>query len=71
ARERKLSLLWTELSFRLEDLGLEKLANRCSIMGRYWADPAVFTQDFLDTADTRRLSDIEKLAYASLKVLKK
>jgi len=71
ARERKLSLLWTELSFRIEDLGLEKLAHRCQIMGKYWADPADFTRDFLQGTDLRRLSDIEKLAYASLKVLKK
>jgi len=71
AKEKKLSLLWTELSFRLEDLGLRKLAHRCSILGRYWADPAAFTKDFLDHADIGRLLDIEKLAYASLKALKK
>jgi hypothetical protein len=71
AREKKLSLLWTELSFRLEDLGLKKLAHRCSILGRYWADPEAFTKNFLDSADISRLLDIEKLAYASLKALKK
>jgi len=71
AREKKLSLLWTELSFRLEDLGLKKLAHRCSILGRYWADPEAFTKNFLDSADIGRLLDIEKLAYASLKELKK
>jgi len=71
AREKKLSLLWTELSFRLEDLRLKKLAHRCSILGRYWADPEAFTKNFLDSADIGRLLDIEKLAYASLKELKK
>jgi hypothetical protein len=71
ARERKLSLLWTELSFKVEDLGLEKLSSRCSIMGRFWADPAAFAADFLNSADIRRLEDIEKIAYTSLKELKR
>jgi hypothetical protein len=71
ARERKLSLLWTELSFRIENLGLEKLANRCQVMGKYWADPSDLTKDFLKGTDVHRLSDIEKLAYASLKEMKK
>ena len=68
-KERELSLLWTELSFKLDDLGLKKLANRCSLKGRYWADPAAFDKAFLNRADIR-LSEIEKLAYASLKELK-
>lgn len=71
AIEKKLSLLWTELSFRIDDLDLNKLANRCSILGRYWADPTAFTKDFLDSVDIDRLLDIEKLAYTSLKDLKK
>lgn len=68
-RERELSLLWTELSFKLEDLGLKKLANRCSLKGRYWADPAAFDKAFLNRADIR-LSEIEQLANDSLKELK-
>lgn len=68
-RERELSLLWTELSFKLEDLGLKKLANRCSLKGRYWADPTAFNKNFLNQADIR-LTDIEQLAYASLKEFK-
>lgn len=68
-KERELSLLWTELSFKLEDLGLKKLANRCSLKGRYWADPVAFNKTFLNRADIR-LSDIEQLAHASLKDLK-
>ncbi len=68
-KERDLSLLWTELSFKIEDLGLKKLADRCSLKGRYWADPAAFDKAFLNRADIR-LSEIEKLAYASLKELK-
>jgi len=68
-KEKELSLLWTELSFKIEDLGLKKLANRCSVKGRYWADPAAFNKTFLNQADIR-LSEIEKLAYTSLKELK-
>lgn len=71
ARERKLSLLWTELSFRIEDLGLKKLASRCSIMGRYWADPTAFSIDLIQGTDIGPLVDIEKLAYASLKAQRK
>jgi len=68
-KERELSLLWTELSFKLEDIGLEKLANRCSLKSRYWADPDAFNKTFFNQADIR-LSDIEQLALASLKELK-
>jgi len=68
-KERDLSLLWTELSFKIEDLGLKKLADRCSLKGRYWSDPAAFDKAFLNRADIR-LSDIEQLASASLKELK-
>jgi len=68
-KERELSLLWTDLSFGLEDLGLKKLATRCSMKGRYWADPAAFNKTFLNRADIR-LADIEQLAYASLKEFK-
>ena len=68
-RERELSVLWTELSFKLEDLDLKKLAIRCSLKGRYWADPVAFNKAFLNQADIR-LSEIEKLAHTSLKELK-
>jgi hypothetical protein len=64
--ERKLSLRWTNLSFRLEDLGLSGLAKRCQIKGKYWADQSRFTRDFLDKAGTR-LSDVERLALLTLK----
>jgi len=55
AKETKLSLLWTELTFKIDDLGLKKLANRCSVMGQYWADPAGFSEDFFKTADIDRI----------------
>ncbi len=70
AAERKLSLLWTDLAFALEDLGLDKLAERCNLRGRYWADPALFDADFFDQAG-QRLADIEALALESLHGLEK
>ena len=59
--EKELSLRWTELSFELEDIGLNKLANRCRVTGKYWADPKKFSASFLDTlAD--KLNQIEQSA---------
>ncbi len=69
-KEERLSLKWTQLAFELEDLGLNKLASRCSIKGRYWANPSDFDRDFLDRAGMR-LADIERLAQNSLKQLEK
>ena len=51
ATEAKLAGLWTELGFRLIDLGLTKLAKRCDIRGRYWANPNNLDTDFLQRAD--------------------
>ncbi len=50
-QEAKLSEMWTELGFRLSDLGLSKLSKRCDIKGRYWADPDRFDSEFLQKAD--------------------
>ncbi len=61
AREAKLSEMWTELGFRLTDLGLSKLAKRCDIKGRYWADPNRFDSEFLQKADVG-LERMEQLA---------
>jgi hypothetical protein len=69
-KERELSLLWTELAFELEDLDLDKLAGRCTLKGRYWADPALFDAGFLDRAGNR-LADIEALAMESIQALEK
>ena len=69
-KEERLSLKWTQLAFELEDLGLNKLASRCSIKGRYRANPAEFDPDFLERVGMR-LSDIEQLAQKSLKELGK
>lgn len=69
-KEERLSLSWTQLAFELEDLGLNKLASRCSIKGRYWANPADYDRDFLERAGMR-LADIERMAQSSLKELGK
>ncbi len=61
AQEAKLSQMWTELGFVLQDLGLGVLAKRCDITGRYWADPAQFDREFMDRADVG-LVRMEQLA---------
>lgn len=60
-QESRLSSTWTELSFRLSDLGLSELAKRCDIKGRYWANPEELDAAFLDKADIG-LERMEKLA---------
>ena len=67
--ETDLAVLWTELSFAMHDLGLIKLAKRCAIKGRQWADPSQFDQDFLDKADVG-LDKIEQLANQLLAEIK-
>ncbi|MGB4812755.1 MAG: hypothetical protein WBP13_09810 [Methylophilaceae bacterium] len=59
--EAQLAVLWTELSFSLQDIGISKLAKRCQINGKHWADPKHYDQDFLDKADIS-LETMEKLA---------
>lgn len=61
ATEAELAVLWTELSFALEDLHLNTLAKRCLISGKHWADPTQMDKDFLIKADIG-LTRIEKLA---------
>lgn len=59
--ERTLSLRWTELSFALEDIGLHKLASRCRVTGKYWANPDGIDHAFLlELAD--KLNEIELLS---------
>ncbi len=60
-QEAKLSEMWTELGFKLTDLGLSKLAKRCDIKGRYWADPTQYDENFLAKADVG-LERMEQLA---------
>ncbi|MDP4528750.1 hypothetical protein Q3O59_06850 [Alkalimonas delamerensis] len=59
--EARLSEQWTRLGFELTDLGLDKLAKRCEIKGRYWADPNQFDDSFLEKADIS-LVRMEQLA---------
>lgn len=68
--ESELALLWTELTFSAEGVGLDTLAKRCNITGRYRADPAQFDYKFLRQASVR-LEDIERLAKLSLEELKR
>jgi hypothetical protein len=61
AEEAKLAGMWTELGFKLNDLQLTRLAKRCDINGRYWADPDQFDAGFLHKADVG-LARMEQLA---------
>lgn len=67
--EADLTTLWTELGFALEDLGIEKLAKRCRISGKYWADPEDMDPVFLDKADIG-LTRMERLAEALLQEIR-
>lgn len=68
SKEEELAVLWTELSFALEDLGMDKLAKRCRIKGKEWADPDSMDGAYLEKADTG-LERMELLANGLLKEL--
>ena len=59
--EMRLSILWTELSYALQDLGINKLAKRCQIKGKHWSNPAHYDKEFLKKADVS-LERMETLA---------
>ncbi|HNV87966.1 MAG TPA: hypothetical protein PKL53_03275 [Methylotenera sp.] len=59
--EAHLSVLWTNLGFELQDIGIDKLAKRCQIKGKHWANPDHYDDDFLKKADVS-LDRMEKLA---------
>lgn len=59
--EAELAVIWTELGFELQRLGLIKLAKRCDVTGRYWSSPTSFSKEWLDQADVG-LEAVEKLA---------
>lgn len=59
--EAELSTAWTELSFKLEDLGIDSLAQRCRMKGKHWADPNQFANEELEKADIG-LEKMETLA---------
>lgn len=52
---------WSLLGHELQELGLMSLAKRCDVMGRYWADPATLSPEFLDQADIS-FQSVERLA---------
>lgn len=60
-KEAQLALLWTDLSFELEDLHLLSLAKKCRLKGRYWADPETLNSALLKQAGLK-LDDVEKQA---------
>ena len=68
--ENELAVLWTELSFALEDIGLKKLAKKCMISGKHWADPESYDTEYLKKADIG-LESMEKLASNLLKSIKR
>lgn len=59
--EKQLSLLWTDLGFKLKDIGLIKLAELCDLKGVYWSDPDKFDKKFLEKTDLS-LEKIEETA---------
>lgn len=67
--EAELATLWTELSFALDDLKVNKLAKRCLINGKKWADPSSMNKAFLIKADAG-LERVEQLATQLLASLK-
>jgi len=67
-REERLSMAWTHLSFKLDDLGLKDLSKKCMLKGKYWADPNSIDERTLEKAGIK-LSEVEDLANALLKEL--
>ncbi|MCP4161165.1 MAG: hypothetical protein GY760_13915 [Deltaproteobacteria bacterium] len=59
--EIELTTVWTELGFALEDLKINKLAERCQIKGKNWSDPDHQDRKYLDKSDTG-LEKMELLA---------
>ena len=59
--ETRLALSWTDLGFELQDIGITKLAKRCQIKGKQWANPNQYDEDFLQKADIS-LERMEKMA---------
>lgn len=60
-KEGELAMLWTELSFELQDLGVKKLAERCSIKGKHWVNPQESDKPYMQKADVS-LERMEKIA---------
>jgi hypothetical protein len=67
--ESHLAVLWTELGFALEDIGIDKLAKRCQITGKQWANPESYNEEFIKKADVS-LESMERLAREILHEIK-
>ncbi|MGR8947838.1 MAG: hypothetical protein ACU84Q_07315 [Gammaproteobacteria bacterium] len=67
--EEELSLSWTNLGFRLDELNLGSLAKQCQISGKDWSDPEHYSADILATADVS-LDAIKKFAFSLLQEIK-
>ena len=65
ATERRLTTGWTNLGFKLKDLGLTKLAKRCQITGKHWSNPRHYDDEFLHKADV----SVERMEKLALKLL--
>lgn len=50
-KEEELAILWTELSFELADLGLDKLALRCRLKGKHWESAELVGSRYFDKAE--------------------
>jgi hypothetical protein len=61
--ETELSMHWTDLGFALEDLGIDQLAKRCRIKGKYWEHPSKMDKEYLKKADVSlvRMEQIAKV----------
>lgn len=70
AKEGELAILWTELGFELEDLGVKKLARRCQIKGKHWENPTKSDKEFMQKADVS-LERMERLAKELLREIAK
>jgi hypothetical protein len=68
--ENQIAMMWTNLGFRLNDLGLKPLAKKCDIKGQHWANPGQFNDDFLEKADVK-LEAMERHALLILRDLEK
>lgn len=60
-KEEEIALLWTELGFELHDLKIDKLAKRCRIKGKHWANPKNSDKEYIKKADIS-LERMERLA---------
>lgn len=62
--------LGTIIVFTLEDLGVGKLAKRCQIKGKHWANPGHYDEDFIKRADIS-LERMERLARELIRDIKR